>query len=296
VKTHRFLIAATVCLMTTLSWAAPSQEQAPRIMVTIKPVHAIVSAMLKGVARPGLLLEGFHSPHTYHLKPSDAQRLYEADAIIWVGPSLEGYLAKVIERQRGKALVITLLESTHDDAATHRSHARHETDPHIWLDPQQVIRLLPVLQQQLSGLMPQQADTIRANTGRLIQRLNTLDQSIATQFEQQKAVAAIAYHDAWHYFVQRYGLKTEGVISTHEQQQPGAAHLHEIQQRIGSGDIRCLLIEPQFKPRYLNTLIGDQPVRLIRADPLGSQVKAGPEAYFDILNNVSQAFAQCLRD
>lgn len=46
----------------------------PKVMVTIKPVHSLVAAVMAGVAEPGLLIDGTGSPHTFALKPSDAKR------------------------------------------------------------------------------------------------------------------------------------------------------------------------------------------------------------------------------
>ncbi len=80
------------------------------------------------------------------------------------------------------------------------------------------------------------------------------------------------------------------------QQQPGANHLYKLQQLVKTGDIQCLLVEPQFKPRYLATLTGGGALRLVEADPLGANIKAGPDAYFKIMQHITLAFAQCAAD
>ena len=49
------------------------------VVVTIKPLHALVAQVMGRAGTPELLVKGAASPHTYALKPSDASRLNEAD-------------------------------------------------------------------------------------------------------------------------------------------------------------------------------------------------------------------------
>lgn len=87
--------------------AVPSLA-APNVVVTIKPIHSLAAAILDGVTEPKLLLDGAASPHSYALKPSDAEALSNADAIIRVSENLEVFLNKAIATLPGKARVIDL--------------------------------------------------------------------------------------------------------------------------------------------------------------------------------------------
>ncbi len=81
---------------------------APRVVVTIKPVHSLAVAVLEGVAEPKLLLDGAASPHSYALKPPDAKALSEADAVIFVSKNLEVFLERALSALPAKARVIEL--------------------------------------------------------------------------------------------------------------------------------------------------------------------------------------------
>ena len=60
---------------------------APRVVVSIKPIHSLVASIMKGVAEPELILKGAGSPHTYQMKPADAELLQNAEIVFWVGPA-----------------------------------------------------------------------------------------------------------------------------------------------------------------------------------------------------------------
>src|SRR5258705_173372 len=65
---------------------------APNVLVSIKPLHSIVAAVMDGAGAPELLLTGVASPHSYALKPSDARKIARAEVIFWTGPVLETFL------------------------------------------------------------------------------------------------------------------------------------------------------------------------------------------------------------
>lgn len=85
-----------------------AQAETPNVVVSIKPIHSLVSAIMQGVGEPGLVVEGAASPHTYSLKPSNAAALQDADVIFWVGHGLEAFLEKPLESLGGNATVVEL--------------------------------------------------------------------------------------------------------------------------------------------------------------------------------------------
>ena len=100
----------TLLLSTALfaAGAAAARAEAPNVVVSIKPIHSLVSAIMQGVGEPSLIVEGAASPHTYSLKPSNAAALQDADVIFWVGHGLEAFLEKPLESLGGKATVVEL--------------------------------------------------------------------------------------------------------------------------------------------------------------------------------------------
>lgn len=129
---------------------APSLAE-PKVTVSIKPIHSIVSALMEGVGTPSLLVSGASSPHDFALKPSDAQQLQSADIVFWVGHSLEGFLEKPLETIAKNAVNVELLDAggikavpfregghddhdhgskKHDDHEKDEKHADHDDHDH----------------------------------------------------------------------------------------------------------------------------------------------------------------------
>jgi len=100
-------ITTLLCLSASV-FSYNSAMAAPNVVVSIKPIHSLVAAVMDGVGEPKLIVEGAASPHTYSLKPSNAKTLQDADVVFWVGHGLEAFLEKPLEALATKATVIEL--------------------------------------------------------------------------------------------------------------------------------------------------------------------------------------------
>lgn len=103
--------AVRALLLTTALLSAgtiAARAETPDVVVSIKPIHSLVAAIMQGVGEPALVVEGAASPHTYALKPSNAAALQDADVVFWMGHGLEAFLEKPLEALGDKATVVEL--------------------------------------------------------------------------------------------------------------------------------------------------------------------------------------------
>ena len=80
------------------------------VVTTIKPLHSLVSSVMKGIGEPSLIIEGTNNPHTFVFKPSHAEMIEEADIIFWIGEDLEAFMEKPLDSLAEKAQVISFME------------------------------------------------------------------------------------------------------------------------------------------------------------------------------------------
>ena len=103
------LIAAALTMALVARLAAPASA-APKVVVSIKPLHSLVAGVMKGVGEPYLLIKGAASPHTFSLKPSDAREIERARVIFWVGELLAPSLERPFEVLPKRAEVVAMTE------------------------------------------------------------------------------------------------------------------------------------------------------------------------------------------
>ncbi|MBC7283533.1 zinc ABC transporter substrate-binding protein [Hoeflea sp.] len=109
-KLRQFSCSAALSLALLPALAAQGLA-APKVVASIKPVHSLVAAVMQGVAEPELIVSGAASPHSYALKPSQAEALESADLVFWVGHELETFLEKPIETIASKARAVELIDA-----------------------------------------------------------------------------------------------------------------------------------------------------------------------------------------
>ena len=56
----------------------------------------------------------------------------------------------------------------------------------------------------------------------------------------------------------------------------------------------CLIDEPHFDRRLVNTVLEGTDVRSGTVDPMGSAIENGPELYFTLLRRMADEFKDCL--
>ena len=89
-------------------------QSTPNVVVSIKPIHSIVTALMEGVSRPQLLLESSDSAHTFHLKPSQLNLLSNAELVITIGDGFETGLKKTLRNIKiGSHIIVSEKDGLH---------------------------------------------------------------------------------------------------------------------------------------------------------------------------------------
>ncbi len=296
----------------SVALAGPAAAAPPRVLVTVKPVHSLVAAVMAGVGRPDLLIRGAATPHAHALRPSDARLIAGADVIFWVGPALEASFARAAPTlAAGKRLVGLIAEGGLDLLAARpagireRSQKRGLTpflaaggaaavDPHVWLDPANARRIVALAVAVLGRLDPANAARYAANGQAAAARLDTLDRRVRAALAPVRDVGYIVFHDAYGYFERAYGLGPLGVVAGDPERRPGAGRLVRLRDLIRRRQPACLFAEPQFEPALARRLVEGTATRLAVLDPLGAALAPGPELYFQLVSAMADAFAACL--
>lgn len=284
------------------------------VVVTIKPVHSLVSAVMAGVSEPDLLVKGAASGHGYNLKPSDAKMLENAKVIFWIGPEMEAFLTKPLGSLGSRAQVVQLenvpglelLEARedgnfepHDHGHAHHhdgeGHEHHHDDMHIWLDPQNAKLMLKPIADALSKADPDHAKQYQDNAAAYAVKLDALRAELAAQLQPVAGKPYVVFHDAYQYFERRFGLSAAGSITVNTETAPGAARIREIQDKVKSLGAACVFSEPQFESRLVHTVLEGTQAKTGVLDPLGADIKDGPELYPQLMRNLASSLKNCLK-
>jgi len=303
----KLAILATTMLSSSMTLAYADVK----VVASIKPVHSLVSAVMEGVAKPNLLVEGAASPHTYSLKPSQAKQLQDADIVFWMSHDLEAFLENSIENIAQKAVSVPLIESHnltklnfreggafaahgHDDHDDKHDDDHGEMDPHVWLDPQNAKALVHEIEEQLAKIDPKNAEIYEANASIIMKKLDNLTNEIDVDLSPVRGRGYVVFHDAYQYFEKRFGVSAIGSITVSPEVMPGAERVRELQEKVRELDATCVFSEPQFQPKLVATVTENTNAGTGVLDPLGASLEDGPELYFKLIRNMANSLKGCL--
>ena len=182
----------------------------------------------------------------------------------------------------------------HDGHDDHHGHDHSGHDPHAWLSPKNASIWLTVIAQKLAAVDPQNAEIYYENAKAGQQQLNDLSAEIESILAPVRGSNFIVFHDAYQYFEKDFDFYASGAISLSDARDPSPGRIAEIQERINSQSIACVLAEPQFNPNIVATVAREASVNTGVIDPLGAGLETGKDQYFGTLRNLAKALAACL--
>ncbi len=143
-KSSNLGIFTAAMLFVCAIFGVAQAEVTDRVVASIKPVHSLVSAVMEGVGEPYLIIRGTASPHTFSLRPSDAEVLQNARIVFLIDELIETPLANSVDTLARDARVVMLSKAeglvhrslreggafeAHDHGAG-EDHGDHEKDEH----------------------------------------------------------------------------------------------------------------------------------------------------------------------
>jgi len=302
----------SLCL--AAAWlAGPAYADRPRVAVDIAPIHSLVAQVMEGIGMPDLIIQPGATPHEYSLRPSEAAALQSADLVFWIGPDLTPWLEEAIETLAPAADVTTLMDvdgtvqlefredavfeahdhSDHADDDDHGDHAGH--DPHAWLSPKNAMTWLEVIAGRLSAVDPVNSDAYLANAASGRAAIEALMDEVDATLDPVRGRAFIVFHDAYQYFETDFDISASGAISISDASDPSPARIAEIRGQIAEQGVDCVLAEPQFNPGLVATVLRGSDAQMGIVDPLGVDLELGADLYPQLIRNLSNALAECLR-
>ena len=182
----------------------------PVIAVGIPPVETLVKEISGGNFNTILLIPPGYSPENYEPTPLVMEKLGRAAVYFSTGTPAE--TTAIIPKLKDKKKVIEL-EKYVSGFYGELSFGSFGRDPHIWLSPKRVIKMVGCIAAELSSLDPQNGEVYASNAEKYIARLNKLDGEIQNLFKDipEGKRTFIVFHPSLGYFADDYGLKMEAL-------------------------------------------------------------------------------------
>ena len=303
------------------------------VITTIQPINSLVSAVIGNTGKTISLIPAEISPHEFKLKPSDAKKMQEGNIIFYISKHLESDVVKVFDNLPKNIKIVDLLEETgiehlsirdneawerhdhhhghddhdkhgkkHDDhdhdkhAKKHDDHDDHQTkdDVHIWLSPDNAIKIINKANKVLSLYYPQNAKIYDENTKIMIDKINKLKAELTKDLAPIKDKPYVVFHDAYQYFEKAFGLNAVGSVALEGDIASSPKQVSYIKEKIVKLKASCVFQEPQFDSKLVKIVVEGTNAQIGTLDPLGVGIKDEKDFYLQLLRNMAKSLKECL--
>ena len=150
-------------------------------------------------------------PHSYQPIPQDVARVSDSNLLIINGAGYEHFLDNILKNAGGERMVV---EASAGLKVREEAGDEHAIDPHLWLDPNNVVGYVENIRAGLVSLDPEGADVYKSNAQAYTIQLQDLDTWIRKQVDSIPAERRllVTNHDSMGYFAERYGFTVIGTV------------------------------------------------------------------------------------
>ena len=212
-----------------------------------------------GVLKPNV------DPHDYEPSPADLDAMARADVIVKNGVDFEKWLDDTLASSGADATVVDT-----SDGVTLRQGGEQDRggDPHIWQNPQNAKIMVTGIERALAAAAPGCADEFAANLASYSTELELLDHANETAINSLCNNKLVTNHDAFGYYVDRYGLDFVGSIipSFDTSAELSASAIAELVTQIQAEDVKAIFSESSLPPKTADTIGREAGVQVVQGD------------------------------
>jgi len=235
-------------------------------------------AEVVSLAGPGV------EPHDLELTPGDVAKINDADLVVYIPefiPALDAVVktldqSKVINATQG----ITLISGdshSHEGEEAHSEEEGHSdesaTDPHIWLNPSNMVLIGNSIAKALNALTSDSA--IDENRSNFENALTTLASDYTAKLANCSIKALVVSHEAFGYIANAYGFEQVGISGLSPEAEPSPARLAEVAKIAKAENATTIYYESLVDPKVAKTLADELKITAEMLDPLESPPASG---------------------
>ena len=299
-----------VCILGILGCERSTERYNNNNRLSVIATTTIVGDVVRQVAGHDIavdvLLPVGTSPHGYTPAPQDLIRASKAQIIFINGAGLETFVTEMLEKTGDVSRIVDLsqgLSLRELDNSKHQEddpHHEHSVDPHVWLDPYNVMSWTRRISIELSRVDSLNRAQFEKRAANYIQDLHNLDQWIQEQIGSipENKRQFISDHRIYGYFTARYGIQSVGDVIPAFSTLAGtsAQSLAQLYEIINASGVTVIILGNTANPIQAEQLAQDTGLQVIRIYTGSLSESAGPAAsYLQYMQYNVIAMANALR-
>jgi zinc transport system substrate-binding protein len=238
------------------------QEKKITVVASFYPLYEFASKIVGDRAEVSSLVPAGVEPHDWELTDEDVSKGRAADVLIINGAGFERWVndleAKFIVNT-SEGIEFNYEEEKEKRTTNEHGHEGNGVNPHIWLDPMLAKHQIDKIRDAMTRSDPANADYYNQNAVRFTTELDSLDAFIRSELASCDKLDFIAFHDAFIYFSERYGLRQHSIQGVSPEGEILPQTIQQIIELANSLGINVIYSEDLIDSRLADTIANEIP-------------------------------------
>ena len=306
------LLAAVISSCSGTSSSTSSDPTAAPDAITVAASFYPIEEIVRRVGGTNVSVVGLtpagEGAHDVQLTAKNLDALVNASAVFYISDGFQPDVEKAVASLPSSVLPVDLLQSvTLLDVVAQLDGTEGETDgevlasgkdPHVWLDPANMIAMTKAVADSLSQLSPNFSTQFSAAAESYIAELQTLGTEIDTKLAMCESHALVTSHRAFAYLAKRADIRQVAIAGVNPEEEPSAKSLEAIAAFAKANKVSTIFFETLLPADLANTLADKVGATADLLDPIegiSSDDLASGSSYISIQRDNLARIAKGLR-
>jgi len=201
-------------------------------------------------------------PHDYEPSPADIETIARADLVLENGAGLESWLHDTVTSSGFRGPVVDTSQGVR------LRQVGGEPDPHIWQNPRNAQVMAANIERALAEAEPADAGVFQANQAAYTRQLQALDVEVQHQIDGLANKQLVTNHDAFGYYIDRYGLQFVGSIipSFDTSAELSGRDIRDLVAKIKATKVKAVFSETSLPPKTAETIAQEAGVKVVEGE------------------------------
>jgi ABC-type Zn uptake system ZnuABC Zn-binding protein ZnuA len=225
-------------------------ENLPKVVVTTSVLCDLTKQIAENTINLTCLIPPNINPPDYQPKPEDSAAIEEASLIFYNGYNLEPALIKIITATKTPTTKIAVSQVALPKARQFQVNGRPVINPYIWHHPQNAIKMVEVINNNLKKLSPNDADIYQENTKRIITEFTQIDSWIKSRIASipKDKLKVVTTNNAIDYYTKAYGIPS---ASFGTEEQATDQRIKNLVQYVQKSKVPTIFLETTVNPELM---------------------------------------------
>jgi zinc transport system substrate-binding protein len=290
-STRLAAVALAAALLAGGGCAAPSGGSAPatdrvHVVASFYPFAFIAERVggdrvtVRNLTPPGA------EPHDLELTPGQIDAIQKADLVLYLSGRFQAAVEKAVSSKHSfdaQSAAGPLVGSSEEPGAV---------DPHFWLDPPRMIKVVDAVAGRLSSADSAHASDYRSRATALEGELNDLHRAFADGLGSCARREIVTSHAAFGYMSNRYRLRQIPITGIDPEAEPTPRHMADVVALVRRYHATTVFSETLLSPKVAQTVAREAHVSTDVLDPI--EGVRGPDTYMTVMRRNLRALRRAL--